>query len=60
MVWRGIQRAVRDIIALPGAQTWWGTRKHWYTDQFQKLIDDMIAKRDSEEVFSRYDISTLK
>jgi hypothetical protein len=60
MVWRGIERAIRDIIILPGAQTWWGTRKHWYTDHFQELVDDLIAKGAGEEVFLRYDISTLK
>ena len=60
MVWRGIERAIRDTIILPGAQAWWGTRKHWYTDPFQKLIDNMIAKREGEEVFARYDIATLK
>ena len=48
------------MIILPGAQAWWGTRKHWYTDPFQKLIDNMIAKREGEEVFARYDIATLK
>jgi len=60
MVWRVIERAIRDTIILPGAQAWWGTRKHWYTDQFQKLVDNMIAKREGEEVFARYDIATLK
>jgi hypothetical protein len=23
MVWRGIERAIRNLIILPGAQTWW-------------------------------------
>jgi hypothetical protein len=46
MVWRGIERAIRDLIILPGAQTWWRTRKHWYTDNFQNLVDEIIAKSD--------------
>jgi hypothetical protein len=60
MVWRGIERAIRDLMILPGAQTWWRTRKHWYTDNFQNLVDEIIAKSDGEEVFARYDIQSLK
>ena len=56
MVWRGIERAIRDLIIQPGAQAWWRTRKHWYTDDFQKLIDDIIARGEGEHVFANYDI----
>ena len=56
MVWRGIERTIRDLIILPGAQTWWQTRQHWYTDNFQRLIEESIARREGEEVFARYDI----
>ena len=52
MVWRGIERAIRDLIILPGAQAWWSTRKHRYTDDFQRLIDDIIAKGEGGHVFA--------
>jgi hypothetical protein len=42
MVWRGIERAIRDLIILPGARQWWQTRKHWYTDAFQSLLNSII------------------
>jgi len=29
-------------LAYPGFQTWWATRKHWYTDEFCMLIDRHI------------------
>jgi hypothetical protein len=60
MVWRGIERAIRDLIILPGAQTWWRIRKHWCTDTFQRLIDDIIEKNEGEDVFARYEIQNLK
>ena len=60
MVWRRIERAIRDLIILPGAQTWWQTRKHWNTDNFQRLIEETIARSEGEEVFARYDIQSLK
>ena len=56
MVWRGIERAIRNLIILPGAQAWWSTRKHWYTEDFQRLIEDIIAKGEGEHVFANYNI----
>jgi hypothetical protein len=56
MVWRGIERAIRDLIILPVAQMWWQTRKHWYTDNFQSLIDNIIATGKGEDVFAGYDV----
>jgi hypothetical protein len=60
MVWRGVERAIRDLMILPGAQAWWQTRKHWYTDDFQQLINNMIAQSEGEDVFAQYDIQDLE
>jgi hypothetical protein len=38
-LWRGYERTLADTVAYPGFQTWWPTRKHWYTDEFCALID---------------------
>lgn len=54
MLWRGTQRTLRDLIILPGAQAWWRTRSHWYSDGFQRLLDEMIEKAEGEKIFLRY------
>ena len=41
-LWRGYERTIADTVAYPGFQTWWPTRKHWYTDEFCTLIDRHI------------------
>jgi hypothetical protein len=41
-LWRGYERTIADTVAYPGCQTWWATRKHWYTDEFCALIDGHI------------------
>jgi len=41
-LWRGYERTIADTVAYPGFQTWWDTRKHWYTDEFCALIDRHI------------------
>jgi hypothetical protein len=42
-VWRGLEASVDDFFAFPGAQAWWKTRSHWYSDQFRALIEEKIA-----------------
>ena len=41
-VWRGFERSLADIAAYPGFQSWWLTRKHWYSDEFRALLDSHI------------------
>jgi hypothetical protein len=41
-VWRGFERSLADIAAYPGFQSWWPTRKHWYSDEFRALLDGHI------------------
>src|SRR4030095_4099447 len=41
-IWSGYERSLADIVAYPGFQRWWPTRKHWYSDEFRALLDDHI------------------
>lgn len=43
-VWRGIDASISDLCAMPGVQAWWKTRSHWYSRQFQSLIEQKIAE----------------
>ena len=60
MVWRGIERTIHDLMILDGPPAWWQTRKHWFTDNFQELIEDIIAKGDGKKIFAGYKIQGLK
>jgi len=40
--WRGFDRWLADIVAYPGFQSWWLTRRHWYSDEFCALLDGHI------------------
>lgn len=59
-IWRGIERTIRDLLCLPGSQAWWETRKHWYTDDFQSLVSDLIARGNAEVMFEKYDVEELQ
>jgi hypothetical protein len=41
-LWRGFERVLADVAAYPGFQSWWPTRKHWYSDEFCALIDKHV------------------
>jgi hypothetical protein len=43
-VWQGTNAAIADFCSLPGLQAWWKTRSHWYSDEFQALIEKSIAE----------------
>jgi hypothetical protein len=60
MVWRGIERAIQDLMVLAGPQAWWQTRRHWFTDHFQELIDGIIAKSDGRKIFAGYESQSPK
>jgi hypothetical protein len=53
-IWRGLNRSLGDIVAYHGLQSWWPTRKHWYSDEFCALVDGHIqtAKPRIYEAFS--------
>jgi len=59
-IWRGIERTIRDLLCLPGSQAWWETRKHWYTDDFQSLVSDLIARGEAEVMFDKYNVEKLQ
>src|SRR5947199_1167999 len=53
--WRAIERTMSDLIAYPGVQQWWETRKHWHTEEFDHLMSEIIAKGSKPKAFSTYD-----
>ena len=43
-----------DLIAYPGLQQRWKTRKHWHTEQFGHVIDAIIARGEKITAYSTY------
>ena len=50
-LWRGMEGPVIDFIAYPGVQSWWKTRKHWYSEDFQIFIDSKIGDKAAKELY---------
>ena len=52
--WQSVSRQIRDVVAYPGVQAWWASRKHWYTDEFNALIASVIEAAPSANAYSAY------
>jgi hypothetical protein len=37
------RRAIAGYLLTPGGSQWWNERKTWFTDYFQKVVDDIVA-----------------
>jgi hypothetical protein len=57
--WRAVERTMSDLIAYPGVQQWWETRRHWHTEEFDHLVGELIAKRNKPKAFATYNLSDL-
>jgi len=53
-LWKTFEQTTADLIAYPGAQAWWATRKHWHTARFRALVDRIIAERRKPTLYERY------
>jgi len=53
-LWKTFEQTTADLIAYPGAQAWWATRKHWHTAKFRALVDRMIAEGRKPTLYEHY------
>jgi hypothetical protein len=57
--WGAVERTMSDLIAYPGVQQWWETRRHWHTEEFGHLVGEIIAKGNKPKAFSTYDLREI-
>jgi hypothetical protein len=52
--WGEVARTMTDIVAYLGTQAWWSARRHWYTDEFAALIDQIISEKREANAFDLF------
>ena len=57
--WRAIERTMSDLVDYPGVQQWWETRKHWHTEEFDRVVAAIIAKGNKPKAFSTYELGEV-
>jgi hypothetical protein len=55
-LWGEIERTTSDLIAYPGLQEWWKTRRHWHTEEFGRVVDAIIARGTEPKAYSTYNL----
>ena len=41
-IWLGFETQIRSVVAYPGVQAWWLTRRDWYGERFRAFIESHI------------------
>ncbi len=41
--WHGMDSQIRDLLAYPGVQWWWGNREHWFSEDFRSYVHQIIG-----------------
>jgi len=57
--WGRVERTMSDLIAYPGTQQWWAERRHWHTEEFGRVIDEIIARAAEPKAFSTYNLREI-
>jgi hypothetical protein len=57
--WRAVERTMSDLIAYPGVQQWWETRRDWHTEEFSDVVVQIIAKGNQPKAFSTYNLREI-
>jgi hypothetical protein len=58
-LWGEVDRTMADLIAYPGVQQWWATRKNWHTEEFGRVVDAILARNASPKAYSTYQVAKL-
>jgi hypothetical protein len=57
--WGKIERTLSDFIAYPGIQQWWGERRHWHTEEFGRVVEEIIAKGHEPKAYATYNLDAI-
>ena len=58
-LWGEIERTMTDFLAYEGVREWWETRKHWHTNEFGRVVDEMIAKVHAPTAYATYNLQAI-
>ena len=58
-LWGEIERTMTDFLAYPGVCQWWETRRHWHTEEFAHVVDEIIAKGHEPKAYSTYNLGEV-
>jgi len=58
-LWHEIERTMSDFLAYKGIQEWWRTRRHWHTEGFARVVDELIARGHKPTAYLSYNLKEV-
>jgi hypothetical protein len=58
-LWNEIERTMSDVLPYPGVRQWWKTRRHWHTEEFARVVDEIIERNDEPKAYATYNLGDL-
>jgi hypothetical protein len=58
-LWGEIDRTMNDLIAYPGMRQWWETRKHWHSEEFGRVVEEIVAKGHEPKAYATYNLDAI-
>ena len=50
-LWSGFQIQLRDLVGYPGIRETWKTRTHHFSEEFQELVEQLMASAQSRPLY---------
>ena len=58
-LWDEIERTMSDVLPYSGVREWWKTRRHWHTEEFARVVDEIMAKDHEPRAYSTYNLGEI-
>jgi hypothetical protein len=58
-LWDEIERTMSDVLPYPGVREWWKTRRHWHTEEFARVVDEIMARGHAPKAYATYKLDEL-
>jgi hypothetical protein len=52
--WAQVKRTMTDLASYPGTQAWWSVRRHWHTEEFAALLDQIIKEAPEAKAYDLF------
>jgi len=53
-LWRGYDARMKDLFSQPGAKSWWGTRRHWFSEKAQLYLDAIVTESSERRGYEQF------
>jgi hypothetical protein len=52
--WAQVKRTMTDLASYLGTRAWWSVRRHWHTEEFAALLDQIIKEAPEAKAYDLF------